>query len=287
MRDYVIVTDTGCDITPELLKEWGVSLIPMTFQFEGDDTIYTEAEMPAKAFYDKMREGGVAKTSAINPYTFEEQFTKIVEEGKDVLYIGFSSGLSTTYNSSTMAAEEVKEKYPDAKVVTVDTLAASAGQGLIVYLAKQKKSEGASIEEVAEYVKSISPSLSHWVTVDDLEYLKRGGRISPAVAFVGGVLGIKPIIHVDDEGHLVSVGKAKGRKAALNTLRKQLEDTILDKNSTVFISAADAVEDAELLKDMLESMSGVKVELITGIGPVIGAHAGPGTIALFFIASER
>ena len=287
MREYVICTDSGCDIKGEVLKEWGVSLIPLTFQFEGEDKAYTDAEVPAKEFYDRMRAGGVAKTSAINPYTFEEYFAQILEQGKDVLYLAFSSGLSTTYNSSKMAAEELKERFPELQVVTVDTLAASAGQGLIVYLVAQKQKEGATLEEAVAYVKSIVPNLGHWVTVDDLEYLKRGGRISPTVAFVGTVLGIKPIIHVDDEGHLVSVGKAKGRKAALNTLRKQLEETVLDKSAPVFISNADALEDAELLKSMLETMSGVKVELITGIGPVIGSHAGPGTIALFFLASEK
>lgn len=287
MIEYVICTDSGCDIKEEVLKEWGVSLIPLTFQFEGEEKAYTDAEVPAKEFYDRMRAGGVAKTSAINPYTFEEYFAQILEEGKNVLYLGFSSGLSTTYNSSKMAAEELKERFPALQVVTVDTLAASAGQGLIVYLVAQKQKEGATLEEATAYAKSIVPNLSHWVTVDHLEYLKRGGRISPTVAFVGTVLGIKPIIHVDDEGHLVSVGKAKGRKAALNTLRKQLEETVLDKSAPVFISTADALEDAELLKNMLETMSGVKVELITGIGPVIGSHAGPGTIALFFLASER
>ena len=287
MREYVIVTDSGCDIKEELLRDWGVSMIPLTFQFAGEDTVYTDADVPAKEFYDRMREGGVAKTSAINPYTFEEYFAQILGEGKDVLYLAFSSGLSTTYNSSKMAAEELKERFPDQQVVTVDTLAASAGQGLIVYLVAQKQKEGATLEEAVVYAQSVAPKMCHWVTVDDLEYLKRGGRISPTVAFVGTVLGIKPIIHVDDEGHLVSVGKAKGRKAALNTLRKQLEETVIDKAAPVFISAADAIEDAELLKDMLESMSGVKVELITGIGPVIGSHAGPGTIALFFLGKER
>ena len=287
MREYVIVTDSGCDIKEELLRDWGVSMVPLTFQFAGEDTVYTDADVPAKEFYDRMREGGVAKTSAINPYTFEEYFAQFLEEGKDVLYLAFSSGLSTTYNSSKMAAEELKERFPDQQVVTIDTLAASAGQGLIVYLVAQKQKEGATLEEVVAYAQSVAPKMCHWVTVDDLEYLKRGGRISPTVAFVGTVLGIKPIIHVDDEGHLVSVGKAKGRKAALNTLRKQLEETVIDKDAPVFISAADAIEDAELLKDMLETMSGVKVELITGIGPVIGSHAGPGTIALFFLGKER
>lgn len=287
MREYVICTDSGCDIRANVLKEWGVPCMDLTFKFDGEDIDHTEADVNVNEFYDRMRAGATAKTAAINPYTFKETFGEILKEGKDVLYLGFSSGLSTTYHSSEMAAEELSEEYPEGKVITIDTLCASAGQGLVVYLTLQKQKEGATLEAAAEYAKNLAPRISHWFTVDDLVYLKRGGRVSPTVAFVGTVLGIKPVLHVDDEGHLVSVSKAKGRKAALNTLRKQLEETVLDKSAPVFISNADALEDAELLKSMLEEMSGVKVELITGIGPVIGAHAGPGTIALFFVGKER
>lgn len=287
MREYVIVTDSASDIRADVLKEWNVASMYLTFKFDGDDKEYTEEDIDIKEFYDKMREGAVAKTSAINPFTFKETFESILKEGKDVLYLGFSSGLSTTYHSAEMAAEELLEEYPDSKIITVDTLCASAGQGLVVYLTHKKQCEGASLEEAAEYAKNLAPRMSHWFTVDDLVYLKRGGRISPTVAFVGTVLGIKPVLHVDDEGHLVSVTKAKGRKAALHALAKKLEETVIDKREPVFISMADCMDDAKLLKDDLEANYGVKVELITEISPVIGAHAGPGTIALFFVGKER
>ena len=287
MREYTIVTDSGCDIRSSILKEWGIPCLELTFKFDGEDVEHTEADVDIKTFYDRMREGAVAKTAAINPFSFKECFEAILKEGKDVLYLGFSSGLSTTYHSAEMAAEELREEYPDAKITTVDTLCASAGQGLMVYMTYKKKLEGASLEAAAEYAKNLVPKISLWFTVDDLVYLKRGGRVSPTVAFVGGVLGIKPVLHVDDEGHLVSVTKAKGRKAALNALVRKLEETILDRNEPVFISSADCKEDTEWLKNELETNHGVKVEHITDIGPVIGAHAGPGTMALFFVGKER
>ena len=166
-------------------------------------------------FYSRMKDGGIAKTSAVNPEAFEAAFEKVLSEGKDIIYLGFSSGLSTTFNSSRIAAAELAEKYPERKIVTVNTLCASAGLGMAVYLAVEKKNSGATIEELDEYMNAVCPKISHWVTVDDLEYLKRGGRVSPTVAFVGKALGIKPIIHVTDEGKLDSVSKARGRKAAV------------------------------------------------------------------------
>ena len=287
MREYVIVTDSGCDIRREVLKEWGVPSVDLTFKFDEEDIEHTEADVDTNAFYQRMREGAVAKTAAINPHTFRACFEEILKAGKDILYFGFSSGLSTTYNSARMAAEELADEYPEGKVITVDTLCASAGQGLLVYMTLKKQKEGFSLEEAATYSNEMAPKISHCFTVDDLVYLKRGGRISPTVAFVGGVLGIKPVLHVDEEGHLVSVSKAKGRKAALNALVRQLEETILDRNEPVFISSADCIEDTQWLKYELETNHGVKVEHITDIGPVIGAHAGPGTMALFFVGTKR
>jgi len=287
MSEYIIVTDSGCDIRREVLTKWGVPSLDLTFKFDGEDIEHTEADVNTKTFYDRMRDGAVAKTAAINPYTFKECFEEILKEEKDVLYLGFSSGLSTTYHSAEMAAEELLEAYPDRKIITIDTLCASAGQGLAVYMTCKKKNEGASLEEAAAYAKNLVPKICHWFTVDDLVYLKRGGRVSPTVAFVGGVLGIKPVLHVDEEGHLVSVSKAKGRKAALHALVRKLEETILDRKEPVFISSADCLEDTEWLKHELETNHGVTVEHITDIGPVIGAHSGPGTMALFFVGAER
>jgi len=287
MSNYVIFTDTACDIKPEILKKWDVSYINMTFRFEGEDKEYINEDIAIKEFYDRMRKGGVAKTAAVNPDSFTAAFEAVLEQGKDILYLGFSTGLSTTYNASCIAAEELLAKYPDRKIVTVDTLAASAGQGLLVYLAVEKKNSGADIAETAEYIESIKLNLCHWFTVDDLVYLKRGGRVSPTVAFVGNVLGIKPVLHVDNEGHLVNVSKARGRKAAITAIADQFGALFNKQNGTIYISHADCEEDAKSVAELIKSKYHENVDVITDIGPVIGAHSGPGTLALFFVGKER
>lgn len=288
MNEFVIFTDSGCDIKPDILNKWGVEYINLTFRFDNEDREYTNDTMGIDEFYNRMREGASAKTSAINPETFSAAFENTLKNGKDVLYLGFSSGLSTTFNSSRIAAEELKESYPERKVVVVDTLCASAGLGMAVYLAVQKKNSGATIEEVAEYIEGKKAQICHWVTVDDLEYLKRGGRISPTVAFAGKALGIKPVIHANNEGKLDSVAKARGRKAAITTLVDKYGELAVEaKGGMVFISHADAADDVDALIEILRSKYSVSVELITDIGPVIGAHSGPGTLALFFIGKER
>lgn len=288
MNEYVIVTDTACDISQVILQQWGVQEIDLTFRFEKDNVERKGREMPIKEFYDCMREGGVAKTAAINPDVFIESFEKILAEGKDIIYIGFSSGLSSTFNSSQIAANELQEKYSDRKIVVIDSLCASAGQGLCVYLAVQKRDSGASLEELAEYLEDIKLNICHWFTVDDLVYLKRGGRVSATTAFVGTVLSIKPVMHVDNEGKLIPISKCRGRKASLSALADrygELRDK--SKSGTVFISHSDALEDAEYLRDLLKSRYDADVEIITDIGPIIGAHSGPGTMALFFVGTER
>ena len=288
MEDYVIFTDSCCDVSPELLAKWGVPYANMTFSFDGEDKEYIGTDISNHDFYDRMRQGAHARTAAINADTFARAFTPILEEGKDILYVAFSSGLSTTVNSAHMAAEELKEQHPDRKIVIVDTLAASAGGGLMVYMAVAKKNEGATIEENAAYMESLVPQHCIWFTVDDLEYLKRGGRVSPLVAFAGGVLGIKPIMQMDEEGHLVKVSTARGRKKAIEALaEKYAELSYEEKNTPIFISHAEAENDAKQLADILKQRHGVEVTLITEIGPVIGSHAGPGTIALFFIGKHR
>ena len=286
MSNYVIFTDSACDIKPEILKEWGVSYRPLSLHFDEDETLYSNDEIEPKAFYDKMRGGSVAKTSAVNSEDFISAFEEFLKEGTDVLYLGFSSGLSTTYNSARIAAEELRESYPDRKIIVVDTLAASAGEGLIVYLTVKKKAEGATIEEAAAFAEDIKLKISIWFTVDDLVYLKRGGRISAASAFFGNMLGIKPVLHMDNEGHLVAVEKVRGRKTAIEALAKKYGELATDtKDNTIFISHADC--EGARLADIFREKYGAKVELITDVGPVIGAHAGPGTIALFFVGKER
>ena len=288
MNNYVIYTDSACDISPETLKEWGVYYRPLYLHFEGENTLYSNDEISSEDFYKRMREGGVAKTSAVNAEDFSEGFEQILKEGKDILYVGFSSGLSTTFNSARIAAGDLKEKYPERKILLVDTLAASAGEGLIVYLTAKKKAEGATIEEAFAYAEELKWNTSIWFTVDDLVYLKRGGRVSAAAAFFGNMLGIKPVLHMDTEGHLVPVIKVRGRKTAVDTLAKKYEELATDtKNNTIFISHAECEADALRLKSIFEEKYGASVEVITGIGPVIGAHAGPGTLALFFVGKER
>ncbi len=288
MKNYVIYTDSACDIKPELLKEWGVEYCPLVFRFDGDSTEYTDGSMDSAEFYGKMREGAVAKTAAVNSETFTIAFDKILAEGKDVLYLGFSSGLSTTYNSARIAAETLRKKYPSSKVLVVDTLSASAGFGLLLYLTVLKKEQGAGIDEACAFAESIKLHLCHWFTVDDLVYLKRGGRISAASAFVGNMLGIKPVLHMDNEGHLINMSKVRGRRSSLVAMADKYGELAEDKkDGTVFISHGDCLKDAELLASMLKERYGASVSIITNVGTVIGAHSGPGTLALFFVGKER
>ena len=283
MRDFVIITDSACDIDAVTLKEWGVPCVNLSFRFEGEDQEYTE--MPVADFYARMKGGAVARTAAANIGDFRTAFEPFLKDGKDILYVGFSTGLSTTSNAAAMAAQELREEYSDTVIETIDTLCASAGEGLMVKLAVEKRNSGADIIQTAQYVRETFPKISHWFTVDDLVYLKRGGRVSPTAAFVGGLLGIKPVLHVDDEGHLISMSKAKGRKAALNALIKRLQDTRTD--GPIMLCQADCRDQAEDLAKTIEEKTGEKVCYIADIGPVIGAHAGPGTIAVFFLANER
>lgn len=288
MKEYIIMTDSACDMGTEALSEWGVPFQSLTFRFDGSDREYTDRDIPTAEFYAKMRAGSVAKTAAVNSESFISIFEGALKEGLDVLYLGFSSGLSTTFNSARLASLDLKERYPDRTVRVVDTLSASAGFGLLVYLAVQKKNAGASLDEVADYIEATKWKLCHWFTVDDLVYLKRGGRISSTAAFVGNVLGIKPVLHMDNEGHLINMFKVRGRKTAVAALADQYGKLAEDlSGGTVFISHADCTPDVEELKNLLSTRYGATVQIVTSVGPVIGAHSGPGTLALFFIGKER
>ena len=287
MSKFVIYTDSACDISKEILDSWGVGLLELSFQFNGSDEVYLNSMISPKEIYDKMRSGTMGKTSAVNMETFKEAFKKELSNGVDVLYLGLSSGISGTYNSARLAAEELLEEYPENRVIAIDSLCASAGQGLLLKLAVDKKAEGASLEETARHVMEKRPGLCHWFTVDDLKYLKAGGRVSAASAFVGGVLNIKPVLHVDDEGHLINMQKVRGRRAALNAFLDKYDELASDKTGEVYISQADCMDDAEYVKAELEARFGARVTLITDIGPVIGLHAGPGTIAVFFEGTKR
>lgn len=288
MNNYIIFTDSACDISEELLKEWDVRYISLTYVFNDSPKQYGNYEIPSPEFYQKMRDGGIAKTAAVNISTFEKTFEEFLKDGLDVIYVGFSSGLSSTVQAGEVAAKVLAEKYPERKIKVIDTLAASAGQGLLLYMAVKAKEAGASFDEVAALVEDNKLKLAHWFTVDDLVYLKRGGRVSAVSAFVGGMLGIKPVLHVDNDGHLIAMQKVRGRRTSLRAMADKYTETAEDpKSGTVFISHGDCIDDALALAKMIEDEHGVKTEIITYVGPVIGAHSGPGTLALFFIAKER
>ena len=289
-KEYVIMTDSSCDLPQELADQLGLEVLPLEVMADGKNyrNWLDGREIGFKEFYKLAREGKELKTSAVNTAAFEEKMEKLLKEGKDILYIGFSAGLSTTYNSGEAAARELREKYLDRKIYTVDTLAASLGQGMIIYYAAKKKEAGATIEEVRDFVENEKLHMCHWFTVDDLNYLKRGGRISAATAAVGTMLSIKPVMHMDNEGHLVAVGKARGRKAALC----QLLDTMGElgeglEGQTTFICHSDCMDDAQYVASQMKERFGVAQVNINWIGPVIGAHTGPGTIGIFFWGRER
>ena len=288
MDKFVICTDSSCDLSADALNTMNVKCVSLTFKFDGCDVEYYNGEMSSAEFYARMRRGDVAKTAGVNAYDFEKCFRSALDEQKSVLYIGFSSGLSTTYNSARIAAEELGSEYKNLKIKLVDSLCASAGLGLLVRIAADKRAEGLDIDQVSEYIESIKLSVCHWFTVDDLVYLKRGGRISPTLAFVGNVLGIKPVMHVDNDGHLVNVSKVRGRRHAIMALAdKYSELALTPERGYVYISHGDCIKDAEFLANIIKERHGNLVDIITDVGPVIGAHSGPGTLALFFVGKER
>ena len=287
MRDYVIFTDSSCDLPARLVKEWGIEVHSLEVNIEGVGTFLNHEIEPAK-FYEYLRDKRPVKTSAANMEGFVTAFERIASEGKDILYIGFSTGLSATYIAGKNAAEEVMEKYPECKILTVDSLCAALGQGLLVKYAVDKKNTGATLEELAAYVEGLKLNLAHWFTVEDLFFLKRGGRVSAATAVMGTVLQIKPVMHVDNDGRLINMAKARGRDASIKALVERMKETVIDpEKQTVYICHGDCYDDAKKLADMVTAEFGITDILIDYVGPVIGAHSGPGTLALFFIGRER
>ena len=290
MSDFVIMTDSSCDLPASLADRMELSVLPLSVYIEDKQYInyLDEREIAFSEIYAKLRTKCPAKTSAVNMNDFLAPMEEIVRSGRDLLYIGFSSGLSGTYNAGAAAAQEIAEKYPERKVYAVDSLAASLGQGLLVYHAWQQKQAGKDIDEVLQWVVDNRLHLCHWFTIDDLMFLKRGGRISGATAIVGSMLSIKPVMHVDNEGHLIKVGTARGRKASIKALADRAGQLGIDlENQTVFISHGDCLEEANYLADIMRARFNVKKVVINYVGPVIGAHSGPGTIALFFLGRER
>ena len=290
MGEYVILTDSSADLTAELAAELGVEVIPLSFTME-DKTYFNypdNRDIDPADFYARLRGGAMATTAAVNVADYTEAMEPILKEGKDVLVLAFSSGLSATCHSAQIAAGELMEQYPDRKVYVVDTLCASLGQGLLVWYAANLKKQGKTMEEVRDWTEEHKLNLCHWFTVDDLHFLKRGGRISAATAVLGTMLSIKPVMHVDNEGHLIKGGTARGRNASLKALVDHMEQTVLDlKGQSIFISHGDCLADAQKVADDIRARFGVEDIVINYVGPVIGAHSGPGTVALFFMGSER
>lgn len=291
MRDFVIITETTADLPASYVEENNLTIIPLYYQIE--DTVYGEEKhLELKEFFNAMRDGAAPTTSASNPDTLRKTYIELIKNEKNILHLAFSSGLSCSYNNASFVANDVLEEYPDAKIIVIDTLCASMGQGLIVNSAVQMKKQGKSIDEIATWIEDRKLNLCHQFTVDDLIYLYRGGRLKKSSAILGTIINIKPVLHVDNEGHLVPVSKVRGRKKSLNALVDNMVDAIKDydydiENEWVYISHGDCLEDAEYVKEQIQERIGVKNFLIDYLSPTIGSHSGPGTVALFHYGSNR
>ncbi len=288
MKPYIISTDCMADLPASFIQEHNLSVHPL-YYLMGEQTYNAlEDALPEAEFYNRMRNGEMPTTMASNPEYIEKSFRQNLADGYDILHISFSSGLSSSYNNTAVTAKEIQEQSPDAKIIVIDSLCASLGQGLLVYYACKKKDEGASIEETAAYIENLKLHVCHQFTVDDLFHLHRGGRVSKASAILGTIANIKPVLHVDNEGHLINISKIRGRKRSLMTLVDNMEKTVGDyKNPIVFISHGDCLEDAEFVKQQVEERFGIHEFLINYVGCTIGAHSGPGTVALFFLGETR
>ncbi len=290
MAEYVIYTDATNDLPAEFMKEHEVGILPMEINI-GQEVIpfdQTWSDAQISAFYDRLRKGDVAVTSQISPAVYEAAFSPILQSGRDVLYVCFSSGLSGTIQSAVLAANNLMQAYPGRVVRCVDSLGATFGEGLSVFHAVRLRGEGLSVEENAKWLEAHLPTFAHRFTVDDLMFLKRGGRVSATTAILGSALQIKPVLHMDDDGHLIMTGKAQGRKASLRALAKLVQETIVEpQTQQIYIGHGDTPKDAQFLADRIREAVPVKDIHIGPISPVIGAHSGPGTIAVFFVATNR
>lgn len=286
---FKLVTDTASDLPRAYLEKYDIDVLSLAYIIDGD-TYNWNAPMDEHEFYDTMRNGSMPTTSQVNIEDAETLFEKLIEKNDEILCLAFSSGLSGTYNSIAVAAQNVTEAHPDKKIRVVDTKAASMGQGLMVEWARKMKEEGKSMDEVADFMEANFDKFGHVVVVDDLNHLHRGGRVSKTTAIVGSLANIKPIIHVDDEGHLITIGKIRGRRKALAYLVDLMEEKMGDHvadNQTVFISHGDCLEDAQFVADEIKKRFAIEDFMINFVGPTIGAHTGPGVIALFFYGDKR
>lgn len=287
MREFVITADSTVDLPKEYLEEKGIVITPLSYIIDG--VTYKDMQgLSHKEFFGKIRAGAMPTTSQVNPDEAREAFEAIVKEGKNILHIAFSSGLSGSYNSARIASEELKEEYPDVKITVIDSLCASMGQGLLLYKAVELKEQGKTMEEIEEWVENNKRHVHHNIAVDDLFHLHRGGRVSKATAVLGSMVKIKPILQLDKEGKLVVVGKERGRKKSLVSLVDRMEKQMEGyENDIVMITHGDCEEDAEFVRKQIEERFGIKKFMIHGIGTVIGSHTGPGIIGVLFIGKER
>lgn len=289
MSDFVITTDSTCDLPESYLAEHGIEVFSLNYIIDGE-TYGGDREMDPKAFYSKMREGKMPTTNACNPEDVKECFLKYIKDGKAILHIAFSSGLSASYNNARLAAEELTEEHADARIRVVDSLCASLGEGLLVHKAIIMQEQGSSFEETAGWVEQNRLHICHQFTVDDLYHLHRGGRVSKATAVVGTMINVKPVLHVDNEGHLIPLCNVRGRKKSLNKLVDHMAEAIKgyeEQNDIVFLSHGDCEEDARYVADLIKERFGIQNFLFNYVGPTIGAHSGPGTLALFFVGNKR
>lgn len=290
---FELVTDSCCNLAEETIDRYGLHVLPLTFMADGEDTVYQSYLKGEKTdlsrFYKMMRDGKVFRTSLPNLSNTEALFRSLLDAGRDILYLGFSSGLSGTYEATELLAKQLRGEYPDRKIYTVDTLAASGGQGLLVWHACQHAEAGEGIDAVRDWIEDNKLRLAHWFTVDDLMFLWRGGRVSKTSAWAGTLLNIKPVLHVDDEGHLIPMEKVRGRKKSLTALLNHMEKTGTQPlaDQMLFITHGDCLEEAQWLEQQIRERFGVRDIVVNCIDPVIGAHSGPGTMALFFLASNR
>lgn len=289
--DFEIITDSSCNLPDSIVEKYNLHILPLTFMSDGEEyTSYTDGrQSDLKQFYAMMREGKVFTTSLPSSTDAEKLFRQILQNGRDILYIGFSSGLSGTYDAMSSVLDQTAVDFPERTVLHVDTRAASLGEGLLVYHACVRAEAGASIQEVHAWLDENRFHMAHWFTVDDLMFLFRGGRVSRTSAWAGSLLNIKPVLHMDDAGLLIPMEKVRGRKKSIKALLDHMHKSALQPvaEQTVFISHGDCIEDAELLANMIREEFGVTDIVINYVDPVIGAHSGPGTLALFFLATER
>ena len=286
---YLITTDNMADLPEEYLKEKQLLTMSLTYLLNGQ-TYNAENSLPYQEFYKKMREGCMPTTSQINPQEAKEKLAEFLKINKNIIHIAFSGGLSGTFNSVRLAAQELMEEQPDCRITVIDSLAASMGEGLLVYKALEQQEAGLSYEEMVEWIESNKLHVCHYFTVDDLFHLYRGGRVSKAAAVLGTMINLKPVLHVDDEGHLIPLSKVRGRKKSLNALVDGMEKQMgswKEKNDIIFLSHGDCYEDALYVQEQIKKRFGIEKFMISPVGPTIGAHSGPGTVALFFMGEAR